>query len=139
MSSFQLRLDEAQEVEARELRERLHQEYEMLLAYQSKVRIHAENQRNVEKRQLEEKVSLRRALLESKVSCLLSKELFLVLRLFRFLNWTNVLVSSLLNKSGFLLEFLKLFRYDRWKKKLSNFGGRSLSAYVSSMVVRLKT
>ncbi|GAV05538.1 hypothetical protein RvY_15656 [Ramazzottius varieornatus] len=62
-----LRLDEAQEVEARELRERLHQEYEMLLAYQSKVRIHAENQRNVEKRQLEEKVSLRRAMLESKM------------------------------------------------------------------------
>lgn len=63
----QLRLDEAQELEARSRREQLHQEYELLLAYQSKVRIHAENQRNQEKHQLEEKVSLRRALLEQKV------------------------------------------------------------------------
>ena len=64
---MQIRLDESQELEARTLREKLHQEYEMLLAYQSKVRIHAENQRNAEKRQLEEKVSVRRARLEQKV------------------------------------------------------------------------
>ncbi|XP_055328505.1 serine/threonine-protein kinase TAO1-like [Paramacrobiotus metropolitanus] len=62
-----LRLDEAQELEARSLREQLHQEYELLLAYQSKVRIHAENQRNSEKRHLEEAVSLRRARLEQKM------------------------------------------------------------------------
>lgn len=55
-------------VEANELRTRLQQEMELLMAYQSKVRAQAEAQHKREQKVLEERVSLRRALLEQKVS-----------------------------------------------------------------------
>lgn len=49
------------------LKERLHFELEMLMAYQSKNKMQAESQRNRERKELEERVSVRRALLEQKV------------------------------------------------------------------------
>ncbi|RWS31878.1 serine/threonine protein kinase TAO1-like protein [Leptotrombidium deliense] len=63
----QIRLDESQELEARQLKEQLQQELELLIAFQSKIRMQAEAQRNRERRELEERVSVRRALLEQKV------------------------------------------------------------------------
>ncbi|KAI1292090.1 Serine/threonine-protein kinase TAO1 [Halotydeus destructor] len=61
-----IRLDESQELEARQLKEQLQQELELLLAFQSKIRMQTEAQRNRERKELEERVSLRRALLEQK-------------------------------------------------------------------------
>jgi thousand and one amino acid protein kinase len=49
------------------LEQRLQQEEELLSAYQSKIRKQTEAQHQREKKQLEERVSLRRALLEQKV------------------------------------------------------------------------
>ena len=72
---FQFRLDAAQEQEAKELHERLTQELELLLAYQSKIKMQIEAQHKREKKQLDEKVSLRRALLEQKVSSYVSETL----------------------------------------------------------------
>lgn len=63
----QIRLDESQEMEARQLKEQLQQELELLIAFQSKIRMQTESQRNREKKELEERVSVRRALLEQKV------------------------------------------------------------------------
>lgn len=63
----QIRLDESQEVEVRSLKETLQKELEMLLAFQSKIRMQAEAQRMREKKELEDRVSIRRALLEQKV------------------------------------------------------------------------
>ena len=54
--------------EAQEQKQRLEQEYELLTAYQSKIKMQAEAQHQRERKQLEERVSLRRALLEQKVS-----------------------------------------------------------------------
>ena len=54
-------------MEVNEMKQRLHQELELLMAYQSKIKIQAENQHIRERKQLEERVSLRRALLEQKV------------------------------------------------------------------------
>ena len=54
--------------EAEELKQRLSQELELLMAYQSKIKIQMEQQHQREKKQLDERVSLRRALLEQKVS-----------------------------------------------------------------------
>ncbi|XP_074593918.1 serine/threonine-protein kinase Tao [Brevipalpus obovatus] len=62
-----LRLDESQETEARQLKDHLQQELELLIAFQSKIRMQTEAQRNREKRELEERVSHRRALLEQKM------------------------------------------------------------------------
>ncbi|RWS13556.1 serine/threonine protein kinase TAO1-like protein [Dinothrombium tinctorium] len=62
-----IRLDESQELEARQLKEQLQQELELLIAFQSKIRMQAEAQRNRERRELEERVSVRRALLEQKM------------------------------------------------------------------------
>lgn len=64
----QIRLDESQELEARHLKEQLQQELELLIAFQSKIRMQTEAQRNRERKELEERVSVRRALLEQKVS-----------------------------------------------------------------------
>ena len=64
---MQIRLDESQEMEARVLKEQLQQELELLIAFQSKIRMQTESQRNREKKELEERVSVRRALLEQKV------------------------------------------------------------------------
>uniref|UniRef100_T1J5D9 Large ribosomal subunit protein P2 n=1 Tax=Strigamia maritima TaxID=126957 RepID=T1J5D9_STRMM len=62
-----IRLDESQEIEARHLREQLQQELELLMAFQSKIKMQTEAQRNRERRELEERVSVRRALLEHKM------------------------------------------------------------------------
>lgn len=60
-------MDESQEVEAQVMRDKLQRELEILMAYQSKSKMTAEAQRNRERAELEERVSVRRALLEQKV------------------------------------------------------------------------
>lgn len=65
----QLRLDEAQESECQVLRMQLQQELELLNAYQSKIKMQTESQQDRERKELEQRVSLRRALLEQKVWC----------------------------------------------------------------------
>lgn len=62
-----LRLDESQEIECQQLKDRLQYELEILMAYQSKNRMQAQTQRDRERKELEDRVSVRRALLESKV------------------------------------------------------------------------
>ena len=62
-----MRLDESQVAEEKDLKERLQKELELLMAYQSKIKMQSEAQHLREKKQLEERVSLRRALLEQKV------------------------------------------------------------------------
>jgi len=62
-----IRLDESQELEANQLADRLQHELEILTAYQSKSRMTAESQRSRERRELEERVSVRRALLGQKM------------------------------------------------------------------------
>lgn len=62
-----MRLDDSQETEAQQLKQRLQQELELLMAYQSKIKMQTEAQHQRERRQLEERVSLRRALLEQKM------------------------------------------------------------------------
>lgn len=68
--SFQIRLDEFQELEARTLKETLQRELEMLIAFQSKIKMQSEAQRARERAELEEQVAKRRASLEQKVSYL---------------------------------------------------------------------
>lgn len=63
----QLRLDETQEAEFQALRQQLQQELELLNAYQSKIKIRTEGQHERELRELEQRVALRRALLEQRV------------------------------------------------------------------------
>lgn len=63
-----LRLDESQEGECSQLRDRLQYELNILTAYQEKNRMQAQTQRDRERKELEERVSVRRALLHSKVS-----------------------------------------------------------------------
>uniref|UniRef100_A0A803V0P0 non-specific serine/threonine protein kinase n=1 Tax=Ficedula albicollis TaxID=59894 RepID=A0A803V0P0_FICAL len=65
--SLKLRLDEAQEAECQVLKMQLQQELELLNAYQSKIKMQAEAQHDRELRDLEQRVSLRRALLEQKI------------------------------------------------------------------------
>jgi len=62
-----IRLDESQEQEANLLSDRLQRELEILTAYQSKSRMAADSQRQRERRELEERVSVRRALLGQKM------------------------------------------------------------------------
>ncbi|KAL3856144.1 hypothetical protein ACJMK2_010932 [Sinanodonta woodiana] len=62
-----MRLDDSQLSEEQELKQRLQQELELLMAYQSKIKMQAEAQHQRERKQLEERVSLRRALLEQKM------------------------------------------------------------------------
>ncbi|XP_053679984.1 serine/threonine-protein kinase Tao [Anopheles nili] len=62
-----LRLDESQEVECHQLKDRLQYELDILSAYQSKNRMQAQAQRDRERKELEDRVSVRRALLESKM------------------------------------------------------------------------
>jgi len=64
MNIFSIKLQEA---EYSRLKERLDYELEMLLAYQSKNKMQAEAQRNRERKELEDRVSVRRALLEQKM------------------------------------------------------------------------
>lgn len=51
------------------LKERLRYELEILIAYQSKNKMQADAQRNREKKELEDRISVRRSLLEQKVMC----------------------------------------------------------------------
>ncbi|XP_058800902.1 serine/threonine-protein kinase Tao isoform X2 [Phymastichus coffea] len=62
-----IRLDESQEIECQILKQRLNHELELLMAYQSKNKMQAEAQRDRERRELEDRVSVRRALLEKKL------------------------------------------------------------------------
>lgn len=66
----QLRLDETQEAEYQVLRMQLQQELELLNAYQSKIKIHTDTQHEREVKDLEQRVSIRRALLEQRVGTL---------------------------------------------------------------------
>ena len=65
--SLQMRLDDSQVAEEHELKQKLQQELELLIAYQSKIKMQTDSQHQRERKQLEERVSLRRALLEQKV------------------------------------------------------------------------
>lgn len=65
--TYQLRLDEAQEAECQVLKMQLQQELELLNAYQSKIKMQTDAQHDRERKELEQRVSLRRALLEQKV------------------------------------------------------------------------
>merc|ERR1712203_6911 len=62
-----IRMDESQEREATSLAERLQHELEILTAYQSKSKMAAESQRSRERQELEERVNVRRTLLEQKM------------------------------------------------------------------------
>ncbi|XP_062408079.1 serine/threonine-protein kinase TAO1 [Sardina pilchardus] len=67
LSTQALRLDEAQEGECQVLRMQLQQELELLNAYQSKIKMQTDAQQERERKELEQRVSLRRALLEQKI------------------------------------------------------------------------
>ncbi|XP_048839559.1 serine/threonine-protein kinase TAO1-like [Brienomyrus brachyistius] len=67
LSTQALRLDEAQEEECQVLRMQLQQELELLNAYQSKIKMQTDAQHERERKELEQRVSLRRALLEQKI------------------------------------------------------------------------
>ena len=67
VDNFQIRMDESQERETTQLAERLQHELEILTAYQSKSKMSGESQRSREKRELEERVSVRRTLLAQKM------------------------------------------------------------------------
>ena len=60
-------MDNAQVSEATELSKRLEQEQELLIAYQTKIRIQAEIQLERERKELDQRVAIRRAVLEQKV------------------------------------------------------------------------
>lgn len=61
-------MDEAQEAECQVLKMQLQQELELLNAYQSKIKMQTDSQHDRERKELEQRVSLRRALLEQKVT-----------------------------------------------------------------------
>ena len=67
LTYFQIRMDESQEREATSLAERLQHELEILTAYQSKSKMAGESQRSRERQELEERVNVRRTLLEQKM------------------------------------------------------------------------
>ncbi|KAI3354162.1 hypothetical protein L3Q82_018700, partial [Scortum barcoo] len=67
LSTQALRLDETQEAQCQALRMQLQQELELLNAYQSKIKMQTDAQHDRETKDLEQRVSLRRALLEQKV------------------------------------------------------------------------
>lgn len=67
LSTQALRLDETQEAQCQALKMQLQQELELLNAYQSKIKMQTDSQHDREKKDLEQRVSLRRALLEQKI------------------------------------------------------------------------
>lgn len=67
MQQQNIKLDETQLTETNELSRRLHEELELLTAYQSQTTRQMEVQHQRERKQLEDRVSLRRALLEQKM------------------------------------------------------------------------
>ena len=60
-------MDETQELEESKLKEQLSNEEELLIAFQSKIRMQAEIQRAKERGELENRVQIRKQLLEKKV------------------------------------------------------------------------
>ena len=62
-----MRLDDSQVQEEQNLKQKLQQELELLMAYQSKIRMQLDAQHLRERKQLEDRVQLRKALLEQKV------------------------------------------------------------------------
>ncbi|XP_039752746.1 serine/threonine-protein kinase Tao isoform X3 [Pararge aegeria] len=62
-----VRLDESQMMECQQLKMQLDHELDMLTAYQSKSKMQAEAQRDRERRELEDRVAVRRALLKAKM------------------------------------------------------------------------
>ncbi|KAF6737308.1 Serine/threonine-protein kinase TAO2 [Oryzias melastigma] len=62
-----LRLNETQEAEEQVLNMQLQQELELLNAYQSKIKMHTDTQHEREIKDLEQRVSIRRALLEQRI------------------------------------------------------------------------
>uniref|UniRef100_A0A8C4TI30 non-specific serine/threonine protein kinase n=1 Tax=Erpetoichthys calabaricus TaxID=27687 RepID=A0A8C4TI30_ERPCA len=67
LSTQALRLDETQMSEYKILGLQLQQELELLNAYQSKIKMHTESQHERELKDLEQRVSIRRALLEQRI------------------------------------------------------------------------
>ncbi|XP_033112178.1 serine/threonine-protein kinase TAO1-like [Anneissia japonica] len=67
LQSQSLKLDESQEREAQDLKQDLQKELELLSAYQSKTRKQLETQHAKELHELEEKVSLRRVMLQQRI------------------------------------------------------------------------
>ncbi|CAM9118925.1 unnamed protein product [Bubo scandiacus] len=67
LASQALQLDETQEAEYEGLRLQLEQELELLNAYQSKIKMRTEAQHEREVQELEQRVSVRRALLEQRI------------------------------------------------------------------------
>ncbi|KAL1501772.1 hypothetical protein ABEB36_007037 [Hypothenemus hampei] len=63
-----IKLDESQELQCQQMHERLEYELEILIAYQSKNKMQAQAQRDREKKELQERVDLRKSLLEQKMS-----------------------------------------------------------------------
>lgn len=63
-----IRLDESQELECQNMKERLNYELEILMAYQSKNKMQAQAQRDRERKELEDRVSLRKELLTQKMN-----------------------------------------------------------------------
>ena len=62
-----MQLDNAQDADESDLKQKLKQEEELLIAYQSKIRMQTETQFQRERKELEQKVALRKALLDQKV------------------------------------------------------------------------
>lgn len=60
-------LDESQVAETEEMKKKLQQETEQLMAYQSKIRMQTDGLHSREKKELQDRVSLRKAQLEQKV------------------------------------------------------------------------
>lgn len=81
-----LRLDESQEGEFSQLRDRLQYELNILTAYQEKNRLQAQAQRDRERKELEDRVNVRRGLLESKVRAR-SIRYYLFLIMHNYLRW----------------------------------------------------
>ncbi|KAL6115963.1 taok1 [Pungitius sinensis] len=67
LSTQALRLDETQEAQCQGLRMQLQKELELLNAYQSKIKMQSDAQHDRERKDLEQRVSIRRALLEQKI------------------------------------------------------------------------
>ncbi|KAL3271264.1 hypothetical protein HHI36_021755 [Cryptolaemus montrouzieri] len=63
-----IRLDESQELECQNMKERLNYELEILMAYQSKNKMQAQAQRDRERKELEDRVALRKELLTQKMN-----------------------------------------------------------------------
>lgn len=62
-----IKLDETQEMEVRQLKDQLQQELESLISFQTKIKMQADAQRNRERQELEERVSMRKQMLERKM------------------------------------------------------------------------